>query len=193
MPDERRFLLGLGITDWGRANGRRRHIPRPPRRPRSDRLDARNGEQNGSLRRVAPFGMTILVGSSLYLQHDERAVVKRVASIREGIHRFQNVIGDTVGWKLVIFGDECPQAIVAVKFHRRRILRVADSVGVNEYDIARVENVASLIVDSLFKHPKRKSFQRISFATAVVIQKGLLLACVCDAQLMTPAMPRGET
>src|ERR1700683_55999 len=82
---------------------------------------------------------------------------------------------------------------MAVKFRGRRILRVADAVGVKHHNIARVENVAFLIVNSLFKHAKRKTFQRDSFAAAVVIQKRLLLAGVCDAQLVPPAVPGCKT
>src|ERR1700677_1673503 len=82
---------------------------------------------------------------------------------------------------------------MAVKFRGRRILRVADAVGVEHHDIACVENVAFLIVHSRFKHAEWKSFQRDSFAAAIVIQKRLLLARIGNAQLMTSSVPGCET
>src|SRR5580704_397892 len=93
----------------------------------------------------------------------------------------------------MILRDQNPQPAMAIKFHGGRILRVANTIGVENQDVARVENIAFLIIRSILEHPQGKSSERNSFAPTAVIQEWLLLSRIGNAQFVPPAVPSRKT
>src|ERR1700722_507220 len=113
--------------------------------------------------------------------------------IRKRVHRFQDAVGNRSRLQLVIFRDEISQPVMTIKFHRRRVLRIPDPIRVEDQNVTRVQNVAFLIVHSVFKHPQREPLEWNSLTPPAVIKERLLLPGIRDAQFMTSAMPRRET
>jgi hypothetical protein len=68
-----------------------------PRFARNDRLGAWKSPEEFRDAQVD------LSPASFHFQHYKGAVVKRVASVRESVNRFQNAIGDAIGRQVVIF------------------------------------------------------------------------------------------
>src|ERR1700722_616295 len=73
------------------------------------------------------------------------------------------------------------------------VIRLRDSIGMENQNVARIERHAPLVVANFLKNPKWESRQRNLVASPVLIQQRLRLPRVRHAQLAPPLLPRRET
>src|SRR5277367_2641652 len=109
----------------------------------------------------------------------------------EGVNFFQDAVGDGVGAKSAVGGDQVGQAGVAEEISGG-ILGVSDTVGVKYHDVALIQDIAPLIVSRFLKHPQREASQHDAFAAAAVIEERFFLSGIGNPQFVATAVPGGE-
>ncbi len=112
-------------------------------------------------------------------------------SSRKTVDFLQNPIGNAIRRSMLIIRDEADQARVAKEF-QRGALRVSDAIRKEHDDIARIQNIAALVVGHLFKHPQGKAGQLNLLAAAAMKKQWLLLASIGNAQPALAAVPGGK-
>jgi hypothetical protein len=86
---------------------------------------------------------------------------------RKFVYLFENRVCKAIGGLLLLFHNKRRDAVVTKKLHGA-ILRIADSIGMEDHDVARVKDNASLVIGRVFDHSKRKAGQADFFTSPAV-------------------------
>jgi hypothetical protein len=86
-----------------------------------------------------------LYSELFHFQDKQGAVIERMGAAGESVNLLQDFVGDPIGVELVVRGDQVGQASVAEEFSCG-ILRVADAIGVENHNVAFIQDITPLIV-----------------------------------------------